>query len=170
MRTPRWRRLIAACRIALKLSGASRGRCVSSGAGGRLGRNRMRAGRPRSQACHSPLEGGVAESRAARRRLMRWGVEGGPSGCCARSCRDHTPRRHRPLGSPYLICFSGYRPGPGQSERSLVRLATRGSGGTRGWRWCPRSRRSWKAHTPAAVCAPGWAHSPGRTQGRGIGS
>ena len=157
---------VAACRIALKLSGASRGRCVS-GAGGRRGRNRMRAGRPRSQAITPPLRGS-RRSRAARRRLMRWGVEGGPSGCCARPCRDQTPRRHGLLGSRCLSCFSGHR--PDRSGRPLMRLPIPGSGGTRVRRWCPRSRRNWKAHTPAAVSAPGWVHSPGRNQGRGFGS
>ena len=39
---------VAACSIALKLSGGQR--------------DRMRAGRPRSQGNHSPLEGGVAEA------------------------------------------------------------------------------------------------------------
>ena len=53
---------VAACSIALKLSGGQR--------------DRMRAGRPRSQGNHSPLRGS-RRSRAARRRLMRWGVSGG---------------------------------------------------------------------------------------------
>ena len=51
---------VAACSIALKLSGGQR--------------DRMRAGRPRSQGNHSPLD---RRSRAARRRLMRWGVGAG---------------------------------------------------------------------------------------------
>ena len=50
---------VAACSIALKLSAVQR--------------NRMRAGRPRSQAITPPLRGS-RRSRAARRRLMRWGV------------------------------------------------------------------------------------------------
>ena len=53
---------VAACSIALKLSGGQR--------------DRMRAGRPRSQAITPPLRGS-RRSRAARRRLMRWGVSGG---------------------------------------------------------------------------------------------
>ena len=53
---------MAACSIALKLSGGQR--------------DRMRAGRPRSQAITPPLRGS-RRSRAARRRLMRWGVSGG---------------------------------------------------------------------------------------------
>ena len=52
---------VAACSIALKLSGGQR--------------DRMRAGRPRSQAITPPLRGS-RRSRAARRRLMRWGVAG----------------------------------------------------------------------------------------------
>ena len=50
---------VAACSIALKLSGVQR--------------DRMRAGRPRSQGNHSPPLRGSRRSRAARRRLMRWG-------------------------------------------------------------------------------------------------
>ena len=53
---------VAACSIALKLSGGHR--------------DRMRAGRPRSQAITPPLRGS-RRSRAARRRLMRWGVGAG---------------------------------------------------------------------------------------------
>ena len=53
---------VAACSIALKLSGGQS--------------DRMRAGRPRSQAITPPLRGS-RRSRAARRRLMRWGVSGG---------------------------------------------------------------------------------------------
>ena len=53
---------VVACSIALKLSGGQR--------------DRMRAGRPRSQAITPPLRGS-RRSRAARRRLMRWGVSGG---------------------------------------------------------------------------------------------
>ena len=53
---------VAACSIALKLSGGQR--------------DSMRAGRPRSQAITPPLRGS-RRSRAARRRLMRWGVSGG---------------------------------------------------------------------------------------------
>ena len=64
---------VAACRIALKLSGASRGRCVS-GAGGRLGRNRMRAGRPRSQAITPPSRG---ESQKPSRQAKADAVGGG---------------------------------------------------------------------------------------------
>ena len=53
---------VAACSIALKLSAVQR--------------NRMRAGRPRSQGITPPLRGS-RRSRAARRRLMRWGVGAG---------------------------------------------------------------------------------------------
>ena len=54
---------VAACSIPLKLSGGQR--------------DRMRAGRPRSQGNHSPPLRGSRRSRAARRRLMRWGVGAG---------------------------------------------------------------------------------------------
>ena len=52
---------VAACGSALKLSGGQR--------------DRMRAGRPRSQI--TPPLRGSRRSRAGRRRLMRWGVSGG---------------------------------------------------------------------------------------------
>ena len=48
---------VAACSIALKLSGGQRDRMRAGRPRSRVIRNRMRAGRPRSQGNHSPLEG-----------------------------------------------------------------------------------------------------------------
>ena len=54
---------VAACSTALKLSGGQR--------------DRMRAGRPHAPRAITPPLRGSRRSRAARRRLMRWGVSGG---------------------------------------------------------------------------------------------
>ena len=48
---------VAACSIALKLSGGQRDRMRAGRPRSRVIRDRMRAGRPRSQGNHSPLEG-----------------------------------------------------------------------------------------------------------------
>ena len=56
------------------LLGGGGGSVGDGGGGGSVGRDRMRAGRPRSQECRiTPPWRGSRRSRAARRRLMRWG-------------------------------------------------------------------------------------------------
>ncbi len=85
---------VAACSIALKLSGGQR--------------DRMRAGRPRSQGNHSPLEG---ESQKPSRQAKADAVGGG---------RRATSQRAdvHPLGNSRLPASRAPAPGPGGSLKS----------------------------------------------------
>ena len=103
---------VAACSIALKLSGNQRNSMRAGRPRSQVIRDRMRAGRPRSQAITPPLRGS-RRSRAARRRLMRWGVSGGrllrkptctlwETPVCPRAgtppcCADHSRKHGRSL-------------------------------------------------------------------------
>ena len=102
---------VAACSIALKLSGGQR--------------DRMRAGRPRSQGNHSPLEGESQKSRGRRATSQKGDVHPlGPSRQAKADAvgggRRATSRKAdvHPLGNSRLPASRAPAPGPGGSLES----------------------------------------------------